>query len=68
MSPEQLAGLIAAVPSVAALVWIILRQQTMIDKLVSSLLVTQETLLKLHPPQTEAGAAKLVGTSNLEIP
>jgi len=61
MTSEQLAALAAAVPSVVALLWIIIRQQTMIDKLVDSLLQTQETLLKLHPPQTVEGAKILSG-------
>lgn len=80
MTPEQLAALVAAVPSVAALIWVIVRQQTQIDRfavallekpdttqvdrLIEALLKTQDTLLKLHPPQTPEAAKQLAETAS----
>lgn len=61
MTSEQIAALIAAVPSVAALVWVIVRQQTQLERLTDALLRTQQTLLALHPPQQKDDAKNISG-------
>jgi len=50
VTPEQIATLLT-LPGIAALIFIVVRQQAMIDRLVDANTALIAEFMKLHPPQ-----------------